>query len=84
MFQLRRKKLLWLGKCWVKFNSESLVNLEQILTKPACYFSVLSAAASVGAAGISGGGLVTMVMVLNAVGLPADYVAHIIAVDWIM
>lgn len=46
--------------------------------------SVTATAASIGAAGIPQAGLVTMVMVLNAVGLPADDVALIYVVDWFL
>ncbi|KAG1673912.1 Excitatory amino acid transporter 3 [Nymphon striatum] len=46
--------------------------------------SITATAASIGAAGIPQAGLVTMVMVLNVVGLPADAVAYIIAVDWFL
>lgn len=46
--------------------------------------SLTATAASIGAAGIPQAGLVTMVMVLNAVGLPADDVAIIFAVDWFL
>lgn len=46
--------------------------------------SVTATAASIGAAGIPQAGLVTMVMVLDAVGLPADDATLIIAVDWLL
>lgn len=46
--------------------------------------SITSTAASIGAAGIPQAGLVTLVMVLDTVGLPAEDVSLIIAVDWIL
>ncbi|XP_067105787.1 excitatory amino acid transporter 3-like isoform X1 [Osmerus mordax] len=46
--------------------------------------SVTATLASIGAAGVPNAGLVTMVIVLTAVGLPADDVTLIIAVDWLL
>jgi len=46
--------------------------------------SITSTAASIGAAGIPQAGLVTMVMVLDTVGLPSDDVGLILAVDWLL
>ncbi|XP_025095708.1 excitatory amino acid transporter 1-like [Pomacea canaliculata] len=46
--------------------------------------SITATAASVGAAGVPQAGLVTMVIVLAAVGLPIDDVTLIIVVDWFL
>merc|ERR1719250_94618 len=46
--------------------------------------SITATAASIGAAGIPQAGLVTMVMVLETVGLPAEDVTIILAVDWLL
>lgn len=46
--------------------------------------SVTATAASIGAAGIPQAGLITMVMVLDTVGLPSQDVTLIIAVDWLL
>uniref|UniRef100_A0A3Q1FJJ0 Amino acid transporter n=1 Tax=Acanthochromis polyacanthus TaxID=80966 RepID=A0A3Q1FJJ0_9TELE len=46
--------------------------------------SITSTVASIGAAGVPNAGLVTMVIVLTAVGLPANDVTLIMAVDWLL
>ena len=46
--------------------------------------SITSTAASVGAAGIPNAGLVTMVMVLQTVGLPTSDIALLLTVDWLL
>ena len=45
---------------------------------------VTSVIASVGAAGIPEAGLVTMTLVFNAVGLPTEYIALLLPVDWFL
>ncbi|XP_071951935.1 excitatory amino acid transporter 1-like [Antedon mediterranea] len=46
--------------------------------------SITATLASVGAAGVPQAGLVTMVIVLNAVGLPAEDVTLILVIDWFL
>ncbi|WAR22812.1 EAA3-like protein [Mya arenaria] len=46
--------------------------------------SITATAAAIGAAGVPQAGLVTMVIVLSAVGFPVDDVALILAVDWLL
>lgn len=48
------------------------------------FCSVTATVASIGAAGVPNAGLVTMVIVLTAVGLPASDVTLIVAVDWLL
>ncbi len=45
---------------------------------------ITSIFASVGAAGIPEAGLVTMTLVFSAVGLPTQYIALLITVDWFL
>lgn len=46
--------------------------------------SITATLASVGAAGVPQAGLITLVIVLNAVGLPAEDVTLIIVIDWFL
>merc|ERR1719204_170444 len=46
--------------------------------------SITATAASIGAAGILQAGLVTMVMVLETVGLPSQAVSMILTIDWLL
>ncbi|XP_030643601.1 excitatory amino acid transporter 3-like [Chanos chanos] len=55
------------------------LDIGQIIT-----ISITATAASIGAAGVPSAGMVTMVIVLTAVGLPADDVTLLIAVDWLL
>ena len=46
--------------------------------------SITATAASIGAAGIPHAGLVTLVMVLDTVGLPGEAVSIVMSVDWLV
>ncbi|NNE00592.1 MAG: dicarboxylate/amino acid:cation symporter [Pirellulaceae bacterium] len=46
--------------------------------------AVTATLAAIGAAGIPEAGLVTMLIVLNAVGLPVEYIGLILTVDWLL
>ena len=46
--------------------------------------AVTATLAAIGAAGIPEAGLVTMLIVLNAVGLPIEYLPLILPVDWFL
>lgn len=49
------------------------------------YFCSLTATlASVGAASIPSAGLVTMLLILTAVGLPTQDISLLVAVDWLL
>lgn len=59
--------------------------LGQHLSLPQQLLVVLtSVVASVGAAGIPEAGLVTMTLVFHAVGLPPEYIAILLTVDWFL
>ncbi len=59
------------------------IGFELTLTKQVI-IAVTATLAAIGAAGIPEAGLVTMLIVLNAVGLPIEYVGLILSVDWLL
>lgn len=53
--------------------------------KNVCFVCSLTATlASVGAASIPSAGLVTMLLILTAVGLPTQDISLLVAVDWLL
>jgi len=46
--------------------------------------AVTATLAAIGAAGIPEAGLVTMMIVLNAVGLPVELISSVLAIDWLL
>lgn len=46
------------------------------------YFSLTATVASIGAASIPSAGLVTMLLVMSAVDIPAKEITIIFAIDW--
>jgi len=59
------------------------VGLELTIAQQAL-IAVTATLAAIGAAGIPEAGLVTMLIVLNAVGLPSEYIGLILSVDWLL
>ncbi|XP_052280275.1 excitatory amino acid transporter 3-like isoform X2 [Dreissena polymorpha] len=55
------------------------LNIGQVIT-----VSLTATAAAIGAAGIPSAGLVTMTIVLTAVGLPTEDISIILAIDWFL
>ncbi|KPP58306.1 neutral amino acid transporter A-like [Scleropages formosus] len=49
-----------------------------------CALSVTATASSVGAAGIPAGGIITIAIILEAIGLPTEDLSLMLAVDWIV
>lgn len=47
-------------------------------------FSLTATLASIGAASIPSAGLVTMLLILTAVGLPTQDISLLVAVDWLL
>ncbi len=59
------------------------IGVELTLTQQ-LFVILTSVVASVGAAGIPEAGLVTMTLVFNSVGLPPEYIALLLPVDWFL
>ncbi|MFA9460730.1 dicarboxylate/amino acid:cation symporter [Thiohalorhabdus sp. Cl-TMA] len=68
--------------CAVLFIAQAY-GLDLTLAQQAIVF-VTATLAAIGAAGIPEAGLVTMVIVLNAVGLPLEGIGLLLAVDWLL
>ncbi|KAH9493153.1 Excitatory amino acid transporter 3 [Bulinus truncatus] len=60
------------------------VNALSLSVSDVIIVSLTATAAAIGAAGVPQAGLVTMVIVLTAVGLPADDITLILSIDWLL
>lgn len=61
-----------------QLNDRELTNPEIVIT------ALTATVAAIGAAGIPSAGLVTLVMVLNAVDLGTEHIALILTIDWLL
>ncbi len=61
-----------------------VLGIQLTLTQRLMIVVITSIFASVGAAGIPEAGLVTMTLVFTSVGLPTEYIALLITVDWFL
>ena len=55
-----------------------------LISYPLPFDSMTATLASVGAASVPSAGLVTMLLVLTAVGLPTEDISLIVSVDWLL
>lgn len=67
-----------------RLDSESLALEKLRLSHPPSTHRVTATASSVGAAGIPAGGVLTLAIILEAVGLPTNDISLILAVDWLV
>lgn len=58
--------------------------IEPLTTMDQLVVAITATLAAIGAAGIPEAGLVTMLIVLNAVGLPLEYIGLILSIDWLL
>lgn len=61
-----------------------VVTVRYFSIKTIIFFSLTATLASIGAASVPSAGLVTLLIVLTAVGLPVKDVSLIVAVDWLL
>uniref|UniRef100_A0A8D0CDR8 Amino acid transporter n=1 Tax=Salvator merianae TaxID=96440 RepID=A0A8D0CDR8_SALMN len=71
------------------FQCVAAVFIAQLKNMPLNFIQVITilvtaTASSVGAAGIPAGGILTLAIILEAVGLPTDDISLILAVDWLV
>lgn len=86
---LAQKGWLGAGLLWPPPLSPGLEGLAPEATQrsdlPASFpHRVTATASSVGAAGIPAGGVLTLAIILEAVGLPTNDISLILAVDWLV
>lgn len=77
-----------MAECEVSFLGFNLgvIDLDNVTD---CCFAVIPSSltatlASIGAASIPSAGLVTMLLILTAVGLPTEDISLLVAVDWLL
>lgn len=58
--------------------------IEPLVFSDQLIIAVTATLAAIGAAGIPEAGLVTMMIVLNAVGLPIELISSVLAIDWLL
>ena len=79
-----RSGILVRAAAWKSGPSRSVIRHQKYQCLNFRFFSITSTVASVGAAGIPEAGLVTLLIVMTAIGLPADRVSLILVIDWLL